>query len=337
MKTDQEARYSVVELCWALGVSRSGFYDHEQKPDGERRREDGVLRQKISLLFVAGRCTYGWRRIQKGLLREGIACGKKRIVRLMRDQELEVIQKRAFRPKTTQSRHDQPIAPNRLQALPEPPQKPNEVWCADITYIPCQQDGWLYLAGELDLCSRRLVGWKLGTSLAAPLVMDAFERAVKNWSNLPVLHHSDRGVQYASSDFRQLLDRYQVEPSMSRKGNCYDNAVMESFWATLKSECFHDQIPLNRDHAQALLFDYIETFYNSKRLHSSLGYLSPLEFEKQFFTAKLAVTPLVTSSVDQESKRNKWGLARRGHRLCRIATLSAANRYGLERHQNVEK
>ncbi len=181
MKNDQDARYSVVELCWALGVSRSGLYDHEQKPDGERRREDDILAQKISLLFLTGRCTYGWRRIQKGLLREGIACGKKRILRLMRDQELEVIQKRAFRPKTTQSRHDQPIAPNRLKALPEPPQKPNEVWCADITYIPSQQEGWLYLAGELDLCSRRLVGWKLDTSMAAPLVLDAFERAVKNW------------------------------------------------------------------------------------------------------------------------------------------------------------
>src|SRR5258707_7446130 len=163
MKTDQDVRYSVVELCWALGVSRSGFYDHEQKPDGERRREDGVLAQKISVLFLAGRCTYGWRRIQKGLLREGIACGKGRIVRLMRDLELEVIQKRVFRPKTTQSRHDQPIAPNRLKELPEPPQKPNEVWCADITYIPSQQEGWLYLAGELDLCSRRLAGWKLDT------------------------------------------------------------------------------------------------------------------------------------------------------------------------------
>ena len=148
MKNDQDARYSVVELCWALGVSRSGLYDHEQKPDRERRREDDILAQKISLLFLEGRCTYGWRRIQKGLLREGIACGKKRILRLMRDQELEVIQKRAFRPKTTQSRHDQPIAQNRLKALPEPPQKPNEVWCADITYIPSQQEGWLYLAGE---------------------------------------------------------------------------------------------------------------------------------------------------------------------------------------------
>src|ERR1700738_5445827 len=144
MKTDKVARYSVFKLCWALGVSRSGFYDHEQKPDGERRREDGVLRQKISLLFVAGRCTYGWRRIQKGLLREGIACGKKRIVRLMRDQKLEVIQKRAFRPKTTQRRPDQPIAPNRLKALTEPPPKPTEVCCADITYVHSQQEGGLY-------------------------------------------------------------------------------------------------------------------------------------------------------------------------------------------------
>ena len=152
MKSDQDARYSVVELCLALGVSRSGFYDHEQKPDCERRREDGVLAQKISLLFLEGRRTYGSRRIQKGLLREGIQCGKKRIVRLMRDQKLEVIQRRAFRPKTTQSCHDQPIAPNRLKALPEPSKRPNEVWCADITYIPSKQDGWLYSVGWHRLC-----------------------------------------------------------------------------------------------------------------------------------------------------------------------------------------
>src|SRR3982074_1966505 len=119
----------------------------------------------------------------------------------MRDQELEAIHKRAFRPKTTQSCHDQPIAPNRLKTLSEPAKRPNEVWCADITYIPSQQDGWLYLAGELDLCSRRLVGWKLGTSLAAPLVMDAFARAVKNWSNLPVFYHSARGASNRSREF----------------------------------------------------------------------------------------------------------------------------------------
>src|ERR1700676_2680931 len=131
-----------LNCVWRLGSAGAASMITNKNPVCERRREDDVLAQKISLLFLEGRCTYGWRRIQKGLLRAGIACGKKRIVRLMRDQELEVIQKRAFRPKTTQSCHDQPIAPNRLKALPEPPKRPNEVWCADITYIPCQQAGW---------------------------------------------------------------------------------------------------------------------------------------------------------------------------------------------------
>jgi putative transposase len=137
------------------------------------------------------------------------------------------------------------------------------------------------LAAELDLCSKRLVGWKLSSSLATPLVQEAFERALKLWPLGPELHHSDRGVQYASSAFRQLLLSHQVTPSMSRKACCYDNAAMESFWATLKTECFQDQIPINLKHAQTMLFDYIETFYNPTRLHSSLGYLSPIEFENR--------------------------------------------------------
>jgi putative transposase len=177
--------------------------------------------------------------------------------------------------------HREPIAPNRLHQLPLPPSAPNQVWCADITYLPSQEDGWLYLAAELDLCSKRLLGWKLSTSLATPLVEEAFQRALKLWSGAPQLHHSDRGIQYSSSTFRQLLLSYQVAPSMSRKACCYDNAAMESFWATLKTECFQGQIPRNLKHAQAMLFDYIETFYNPIRLHSSLGYLSPIEFENQ--------------------------------------------------------
>jgi putative transposase len=148
-----------------------------------------------------------------------------------------------------------------------------------LAYLPSQQDGWLYLAAELDLCSKRVVGWKLASSLATPLITDAFERAVKLWSVCPKIHHSDRGVQYASSPFRQLLNSHQVLPSMSRPGCCYDNAAIESFWATLKTQCFRHQIPLNLEHAQALLFDCIETFYNPQRLHSALGYLSPLEFQ----------------------------------------------------------
>jgi putative transposase len=238
-----------------------------------------VLAKQIEPIFSQSRRTYGARRLQQVLRRQGIRCGRKRLVRLMGQLGLQPVQKRRARPRTTQSVHREPIAPNRLNQLPLPPRAPNQVWCADLTYLPSQQEGWLYLAAELDLCSKRLLGWKLSSSLAAPLVQEAFERALQRWSVAPMLHHSDRGVQYASSGFRQLLLSYQVTPSMSRKACCYDNAAMESFWATLKTECFHDQIPLNLKHAQAMLFDYIETFYNPTRLHSSLGYLSPIEFE----------------------------------------------------------
>ena len=276
--------YSRSELCRALGVSRSGLYDHGAKAQRPRRLQDKELAKEIELLFSQSRRTYGARRLQRMLRRKAIRCGRNRLVRLMRELGLQAVQKRRFRPKTTQSSHQVAIAPNRLNQLLEPPSAPNQVWCADLTYLPSQQDGWLYLAAELDLCSKRVAGWKLSSSLAAPLVQEAFERAVKLWSVCPVLHHSDRGIQYASSSFRELLNFYQVIPSMSRQACCYDNAVMESFWATLKTECFHGQIPLNFEHAQALLFDYIETFYNPTRLHSSLGYLSPIEFENSLFS-----------------------------------------------------
>jgi putative transposase len=266
-------------MCLTLGVSRSGLYDHTQKNRGDRRQEDGALAEQISIIFLESRQTYGCRRIQQMLRRQGIQCGKNRLCRLMVEQGLQAVQKRRFRPQTTQSRHDHPIAPNRLKELPEPPQRPNQIWTGDITYIPSQEDGWLYLAAEMDLCSKRLAGWKLDSSLTAPLVVEAFARAVKNWS-APKLHHSDRGVQYAAQDFRQALKSHEVIPSMSRKACCYDNAAMESFFATLKTECFQNRIPKNRVEAHAMLFDYIETFYNPKRLHSALGYLSPLEFEE---------------------------------------------------------
>jgi putative transposase len=271
--------YSRSESCRALGVSRSGLYAQLSKPQRPRRLQDRQLSQQLSVVFAQSRATYGSRRLQQMLARRTIRCGRNRILRLMRELGLQVVQKRRWRPRTTQSRHHEPIAPNRLNQLPGPPSAPNQIWCADLTYLPSQQDGWLYLAAELDLCSKRLVGWKLSSSLATPLVKEAFQRAVKLWSLCPQIHHSDRGVQYASSSFRQLLDSHQVLASMSRQGCCYDNAAMESFWATLKTECFYHQIPLNLQHAQAMLFDYIETFYNPLRLHSALGYLSPLEFE----------------------------------------------------------
>ncbi|MGA8656260.1 MAG: IS3 family transposase [Chthoniobacterales bacterium] len=278
MRTEQSC-YSTAEMCLALEVSRSGLYDHTYKNQSDRRQEDAVLAEQISLIFLQSRNTYGCRRIQQMLRRQGIQCGKNRICRLMEDQGLQAVQKRRFRPRTTQSRHAEPIAPNRLQELPEAPQRPNQVWTADLTYIPTQEEGWLYLAAEMDLCSKRIAGWNLDDSLAAPLAVEAFQRAVRSWS-APMLHHSDRGVQYAAQEFRNTLKIYNVAPSMSRKGCCYDNAAMESFFATLKTECFQNRIPKNRAQARAMLFDYIETFYNPQRLHSALGYLSPLEFEK---------------------------------------------------------
>jgi putative transposase len=271
--------YSLSECCRALGVSRSGLYAQRAKAQRPRHLLDQQLKDQIAELFSQSRATYGSRRLQQLLLRQGQRCGRKRILRLMNHLGLKLVQKRPFRPRTTQSTHQQPIAPNRLKQLVLPPSLPNKVWCADLTYLPSKEDGWLYLAAILDLCSRRLVGWKLSTSLATPLVSEAFDKALKLWSCPPQIHHSDRGVQYASSAFQKLLSSHQVLASMSRQGCCYDNAAMESFWATLKTECFAQQIPLNLNHAKALLFDYIETFYNPQRLHSALNYLSPIQFE----------------------------------------------------------
>jgi putative transposase len=279
MKAQPACPYSTVELCAALEVSRSGLYAHGQKSDGLRCQQDAALTEQIDRLFVQSRRTYGCRRIRQGLQRQAEPCGTNRVRRLMRERGLQARQKRRFRPRTTQSRHDQPIAPNRLAKLPEPPSQPNQVWVADLTYLPTLEEGWCYLAVELDRCSRRVAGWSLGDSLTVPLAGDAFERAVYAWSAAPALHHSDRGCQYASADFRRLLDHHHTRPSMSRTACPYDNAVMESFFATLKTECFGDRVPRNRAEARTLLFDYIETFYNPRRFHSALGYLSPLEFE----------------------------------------------------------
>jgi putative transposase len=271
--------YSTAELCAALDVSPSGLHTHQRKADGPRRQQDAQLAEQIGMLFLQSRRTYGCRRLRQALRRRALYCGTNRVCRLMRQQGLQARQKRRFRPRTTQSRHDAPIAPNRLAKLPEGPQRPNEVWAADLTYLPTLEEGWCYLAVELDHCSRRVAGWSLGDSLTVPLVSDAFERAVRAWSTAPDLHHSDRGSQYASAEFRRLLARHRTRPSMSRTACPYDNALMESFFATLKTECFGERVPKNRAEAQALLFDYIETFYNPRRFHSALGYLSPLEFE----------------------------------------------------------
>ena len=275
-----KADYQVEEMAQALEVSPSGFYAHQHKPERPRARRDQGLVPKLPAAFQASRRTYGSPRLVAALRRDGERCGKNRVARLMREQGLKALQKRRFVPRTTQSDHDQPIAPNWLATVPAPI-RPDQVWIGDITYI-ATGEGWIYLAVILDACSRKVVGWALGVSLETTLVTEALNRAQKKRRPAPgLLHHSDRGIQYASKAYRTLLATYQITASMSRPANPYDNAQAESFMATFKTECF-EQTPTTRDQARLQVFDCLETFYNPKRLHSALGYQSPVEFEKQF-------------------------------------------------------
>jgi len=275
-----KADYQVQELAQALEVSPSGFYAHQHKPQGLRARQDRQLIEQIKPIFAASRCTYGSPRIHACLRRKGERCGKNRVARLMREHHLVARQKRRFVPRTTRSDHDQAVAPNRLGKMPAPV-RPDQVWVADITYLP-SEEGWIYLAVILDACSRKVVGWSLGLSLETSLVTEALERARRSRRPPPgLLHHSDRGIQYASSAYRALLGKYQIVPSMSRLANPYDNAFAESFMATLKTE-YCASMPSTRAQVKVMAFDYIETFYNPKRLHSALGYQSPVEFENKF-------------------------------------------------------
>jgi putative transposase len=275
--------HGFTDMADALAVSKSGFFAHQRKAERPRAQQDKQLSDAIEPIFVVSRRTYGSPRIMHALRRSGWRCGKNRIARLMRSRGLRARQKRRFRPKTTQSDHKLPVAPNWLAKIPKP-DRPGQVWLADITYIQTKE-GWLYFSGILDHCSRRCLAWHVDDSLESSLVATTWKKACNNQQLQPgLLHHSDRGVQYASTQFQSLLRSCGAAASMSRKGNPYDNAIMESFFATLKTECFENQIPKSRREAKLILFEYIETFYNRYRLHSSLGYQSPLEFEKTFIS-----------------------------------------------------
>lgn len=270
--------YFITDLADALEVSASGYAEHLKKHERPRRQEDQKLGKTLTDIFKRNRKTYGAPRLRIALSQAGIRCGKNRIARLQREFGLHPVQKRRFRPQTTQTDPNLPIAENELAKVPTP-DRPNQIWVSDITYIRTQE-GWLYLAGILDLYSRKMVSWNTSESLATELVTRAWKKACEKHRPDPgLLHHSDRGCQYASKEFRNLLAEHQAGPSMSRKGNCYDNAAMESFWATLKTECFGQSIPETKEKAKLMIFDYIEGFYNRTRLHSGLGYKSPLQFE----------------------------------------------------------
>lgn len=271
-------QYAADALAEALDVSESGFVAPCRKENRQRRKKDVELRALIVQSFEQSRNTYGSPRVRLDLRELGHRCGKNRVARLMRESGLRARQKRRFRPRTTDSGHSHKIAENWLAKVPAP-DRPGQLWQSDITYIETEQ-GWLYLAFTLDACSRRCIAHHCRQDMLAELTTTTFKHAVTRQRPLAgLIHHSDRGSQYAADAFQHCLRAWSVPPSMSRKGNPYDNALAESFVATLKTECFGDSIPPTKAVAKLMVFDYIETFYNPRRRHSALDYRSPAQFE----------------------------------------------------------
>lgn len=276
MKND----YPILGLCHNLGVSPSGYYDwqHRAAMPGARAAENQVLTQAIQLIHAQSRQTYGSPRIVAELRKNGRRHGRNRVARIMQTVGLCGRQKRRYRVQTTDSNHALPIAPNRLAVAPKAT-APNQIWVGDITYIETQE-GWLYLAAILDRYSRKIVGWAMSQRIDTALVLTALDMAlVHRQPARDLLFHSDRGVQYASADYRQRLAQAGFIASMSRKGNCYDNATMESFWSSLKLDLVYRRTFASHQQARSAIFDYIECFYNRQRSHSALGYCSPVDFE----------------------------------------------------------
>jgi putative transposase len=283
----EKANYPVTVLCDVLGVSRSGFYARKMRTPSDRSKADAVLAVQIAATHKKSRKRYGSPRVHRALRRRGVRVGKKRIERLMREKGLVGRRKRPFR-RTTDSNHANPIAPNVL-ARDFEPTSPNRVWAGDVTYI-ATAEGWSYLAVLLDLYSRRVVGWAMSASNDTALALAALERAVNSRHRVApgLVHHTDRGSPYASDDYRTALITRGMIASMSRKGDCWDNAVAESFFATLRAELVDDERYTSREAAETSIGDYIDSFYNVERLHSHLDYVSPIEFELKACTAALA-------------------------------------------------
>lgn len=270
--------------CGALGVSRSGFYAWCERPESARSRTDTAILQTIRVSFAASDSTYGARRMITDVRAAGHTCGRQRVARLMRGAALRARPRRRAKPADTGDRLLHMIAPNVLDRDFTAP-APNQKWVADFTYI-WTHEGWLFVAAVLDLFSRRIVGWAMQESMTSQLVTDALLMAV--WRRGPsasLLHHSDQGSQYSSEEFQHLLNNLGVTCSMSRSGNVWDNAVMESFFSTMKTERCNRKHYRTRDEARADVFDYIERFYNLTRRHSSLGNQSPIDFERMMEVA----------------------------------------------------
>jgi len=276
---EHKRRWPVRLLCAALAICPSGYYAWRQRsPSAQQQRHDALL-VEIRAIHAEVKQRYGSPRLHAELNARGHACCVNTVAKLMRDNDIRAKTARRFRVRTTDSDHDLPVADNLLDRQFDPPAA-NEVWVADITSIPTRE-GWVYLAAVEDLFSRRVVGWAMADHMDSRLVVDALELAVQR--RLPeegLLSHSDRGSQYASAHYQALLARHGLTCSMSRKADCWDNAPMESFFASLKKELVHGADFATRAEARAAIFEYIEVFYNNQRRHSSLGYLSPAEYEQ---------------------------------------------------------
>jgi transposase InsO family protein len=278
---DERGPWPVEVLCEVLEVSRSGYYAWRARPESERaQRQQELLEAMQAIHAEKHKDSYGSPRMHQQLLARGFDVSENTVAALMKQHGMQASTKKKFR-QTTDSNHPHPVAENLLDQAFEQ-EHPDQVWVSDITYIPTRE-GWLYLACVLDLYSRKVVGWSMSHSMTKDLVLSAMEMALlKRQPEADLMHHSDRGSQYASGAFQQVLKDENITCSMSRKGNCYDNAVMESFFASLKKELVHQADYKTRAEARQSIFEYIEVFYNQERLHSALGYVSPNEYERQY-------------------------------------------------------
>jgi putative transposase len=275
---DCRTDYPVRIMCDVLGVSPAGYYAWRVRPESQRSVANRELVDHIKRVYRDACGRYGSPRIHEELKAQGRGASRGRIERLMRNHGIRAVMARPRRTRTTDSRHDLPIAPNLLER-DFVATAPKQIWLADITYVETDQ-GWLYLATIMDLYSRKIVGWAMADHLRAELAIGALAMAIATQRpGAGLIHHSDRGVQYASAEYRKMMQAAGFKASMSRKGNCYDNAPMESFFHTIKTELIHHQHYATREEARRDIFAYIEGFYNQKRRHSSIGYLSPIEME----------------------------------------------------------
>jgi putative transposase len=280
--SEHAAEYPVRRQCRALDVAESGYYAWLLNEPRARQQSDEQLLSEIQAIYQQNRRLYGSPRIHAELKKRGWSCSRKRVARLMRQAHLVSVRQRRQRVQTTDSKHSYPVAANVLNRQ-FVAQRPNQKWVSDITYIPTQQ-GWLYLAAVLDLFSRKIVGWAMSATPDAMLVQNAFVMALtKRQPTGDLLHHSDRGSQYAAHAYQDLLAQHHITVSMSRTGNCYDNAVMESFFRTLKAECVDLHVFQSHDLARSIIFEFLEVYYNRQRLHSTLAYCTPAAFEAAFF------------------------------------------------------